>query len=30
MEAGFYRYMTKPVKVDEFVTVLEELLVARR
>jgi CheY-like chemotaxis protein/two-component sensor histidine kinase len=28
MEAGFYRYMTKPVKVDEFVTVLEGLLVA--
>jgi PAS domain S-box-containing protein len=28
MEAGFYRYMTKPVKVEEFVTVLEGLLVA--
>jgi len=28
MEAGFYRYMTKPVKVDEFVTALEGLLVA--
>ncbi len=28
VEAGFCRYMTKPVKVDEFVTALEELLVA--
>jgi PAS domain S-box-containing protein len=27
MEAGFYRYMTKPVKVDEFVAVLDGLLV---
>ena len=26
MQAGFYRYLTKPVKVDEFVTVLEGLL----
>lgn len=26
-EAGFYRYLTKPVKVDEFTQVLEELLV---
>jgi PAS domain S-box-containing protein len=25
-EAGFYRYLTKPVKVDELVAVLEELL----
>jgi CheY-like chemotaxis protein len=24
--AGFYRYLTKPVKVDELVSVLEELL----
>jgi PAS domain S-box-containing protein len=29
-KAGFYRYLTKPVKVDEFVTALEELLVAPR
>ena len=29
-QAGFYRYLTKPVKVDEFVTALEELLVAPR
>ena len=26
-EAGFYRYLTKPVKVDELTAVLEELLV---
>jgi len=26
VEAGFYRYLTKPVKVDEFVTALEGLL----
>jgi PAS domain S-box-containing protein len=26
MQAGFYRYLTKPVKVDEFVTALEGLL----
>jgi PAS domain S-box-containing protein len=26
MEAGFYRYLTKPVKVDELVTALEALL----
>jgi PAS domain S-box-containing protein len=26
-EAGFYRYLTKPVKVDELTKVLEELLV---
>jgi CheY-like chemotaxis protein len=26
MQAGFYRYLTKPVKVDEFVEVLEGLL----
>jgi PAS domain S-box-containing protein len=26
--AGFYRYLTKPVKVDELASVLEELLVA--
>ena len=25
-EAGFYRYLTKPVKVDELTAVLEELL----
>ena len=25
-EAGFYRYLTKPVKVDELAGVLEELL----
>ena len=29
-QAGFYRYLTKPVKVDEFVTALEGLLVAHR
>jgi len=27
-EAGFYRYLTKPVKVAELTRVLEELLVA--
>jgi PAS domain S-box-containing protein len=27
-EAGFHRYMTKPVKVDEFIAALDELLVA--
>jgi CheY-like chemotaxis protein len=26
-DAGFHRYLTKPVKVDELVGVLEELLV---
>jgi PAS domain S-box-containing protein len=26
VQAGFYRYLTKPVKVDEFVTALEGLL----
>jgi DNA-binding response OmpR family regulator len=26
MQAGFYRYLTKPVKVAEFVTALEALL----
>jgi PAS domain S-box-containing protein len=26
MQAGFYRYLTKPVKVDELVAALEELL----
>jgi CheY-like chemotaxis protein len=25
-ETGFYRYLTKPVKVDELTRVLEELL----
>jgi len=25
-EAGFCRYLTKPVQVDELITVLEELL----
>ena len=25
-EAGFYRYLTKPVKVDELTQTLEELL----
>jgi PAS domain S-box-containing protein len=30
IQAGFYRYLTKPVKVDEFVAVLEELLVEPR
>ena len=28
-QAGFYRYLTKPVKVDEFVTALETLLTPR-
>jgi CheY-like chemotaxis protein len=28
-DAGFYRYLTKPVKVDELTGVLEELLVRR-
>jgi signal transduction histidine kinase/CheY-like chemotaxis protein len=28
MEAGFARYMTKPVKVDEFIAALDDLLVA--
>jgi CheY-like chemotaxis protein len=28
--AGFYRYLTKPVKVDELAAVLEELLVTAR
>jgi PAS domain S-box-containing protein len=28
-EAGFYRYLTKPVKVDELADVLEELLLPR-
>jgi PAS domain S-box-containing protein len=28
MDAGFYRYLTKPVKVDEFLTILEGLLAA--
>jgi CheY-like chemotaxis protein len=27
--AGFYRYLTKPVKVDELTSTLEELLLAR-
>jgi DNA-binding response OmpR family regulator len=26
MQAGFYRYLTKPVKVDELVAALESLL----
>ena len=25
-EAGFYRYLTKPVKIDELTAVLEEIL----
>ncbi|HSD89148.1 MAG TPA: PAS domain S-box protein [Kofleriaceae bacterium] len=29
-DAGFYRYLTKPVKVDELTAVLEELLVHAR
>ena len=29
-DAGFYRYLTKPVKVAELTAVLEELLVARQ
>jgi DNA-binding response OmpR family regulator len=28
-EVGFYRYLTKPVKVDELNAVLEELLLGR-
>jgi len=28
-ESGFYRYLTKPVKVDELTAVLEELLLAK-
>jgi len=28
-EAGFYRYLTKPIKVDELAATLEELLVGR-
>jgi DNA-binding response OmpR family regulator len=28
-DAGFYRYLTKPVKVDELAAVLEELLAPR-
>ena len=27
-EAGFHRYLTKPIKVDELTAVLEEILVA--
>jgi CheY-like chemotaxis protein len=30
MQAGFYRYLTKPVNVDEFVTALEAVLVSPR
>jgi CheY-like chemotaxis protein len=30
MQAGFYRYLTKPVNVDEFVTAVEALLAAPR
>jgi signal transduction histidine kinase len=30
IQAGFYRYLTKPVKVDDFVATLEGLLVAPR
>jgi CheY-like chemotaxis protein len=26
MEAGFFRYLTKPVKVDELIQALEQLL----
>lgn len=29
-ESGFYRYLTKPVKVDELTAVLEELLLKKR
>jgi CheY-like chemotaxis protein len=29
IRAGFHRYLTKPVKVEELVTALESLLVAR-
>ena len=28
-ESGFYRYLTKPVKVEELMTLLEELLVTK-
>jgi len=28
-DAGFYRYLTKPVKVDELTALLEELIVRR-
>jgi CheY-like chemotaxis protein len=28
-DAGFYRYLTKPVKVSELTEVLEELLLPR-
>lgn len=28
MQAGFYRYLTKPVKVDEFIDAPEEVLLA--
>ncbi len=28
-QAGFYRYLTKPVKVDEFFTVIESLIASR-
>ena len=28
-QAGFYRYLTKPVKVAEFITTIESLLAAR-
>ncbi len=30
VEAGFYRYLTKPVNVDEFVAALEQLFTASR
>jgi DNA-binding response OmpR family regulator len=29
IEAGFYRYLTKPVKVDELIGALEALLAPR-
>ena len=29
VQAGFHRYVTKPVKVDEFLTILEELFASR-
>jgi PAS domain S-box-containing protein len=29
-DSGFYRYLTKPVKVDELTSVLEELLLGKR
>ena len=29
MQAGFYRYLTKPVKVTEFVATIESLLASR-